>query len=270
MTSLLPDNTTYIYSLYKFALIPQMTEQLEDLAQMAEHEDWSYQYTYSEFKKPILFYYIHYSFMRIQEENKIEETNDKRFCCFNTGLVTEFQEPIYMVFEQNFLKDNPSPWHFKKFSKKGDYELTKFTVLPQMANYFEDPSLLVFDTRLELRANYEHIISENRERFPKKYKKMAIYGLQNLVKGAIESAKERVTRNYKVAIPQYYRNKVQLLLPLCLEDPRKADLALVVARYDREGDEIKSFYRASTCLTLDMAYSNARLLARPDRDWLQP
>ena len=264
------DTGTYVYPLYKFAFIPQMTEQLEDLAKLAESEDWSYQHTHSEFSKPILFNYIHYTFMRIQEEGKIAETNDKRFSCFNTGLVTEFQEPIFMVFEQNFLKDNPSPWHFKKFAKRGDFELTKFTVLPQMANYFDDPSLLVFDTRLELRANYEHIIAENKERFSEKYRSRPIYGLQNLVKGAIESAKERVTRNYKVAIPQYYRSRVQLLLPLCLEDPRLADLALVVARFDKEGGETASFYRASTCLTLDMAYNNARLLARPDRDWLQP
>ncbi len=270
MPSTSSDTSSFVYPLYKFAFIPQMTEQLEDLAKLAEPEDWSYQFTPSEYSKPILFNYIQYTFMRIQDEGKLAETGDKRYCCFNTGLVTEFQEPIFMVFEQNFLKDDTRPWHFKKFAKKGDYELTKFTILPGMANYFDDPSLLVFDTRLELRANYEHIISENRERFPPKYNSMPMYGLQNLVKGAIESAKERVTRNYKVAIPQYYRNKVQLLLPLCLEDPRKADLALVVARYDREGNETTSFYRASTCLTLDMAYNNARLLARPDRDWLQP
>ena len=28
--------------------------------------------------------------------------------------------------------------------------------------------------------------------------------------------------------------------------------------------------RRSTVLTLDMAYNNARLLARPDNEWLQP
>ncbi|MCH8930901.1 MAG: DUF3825 domain-containing protein [Proteobacteria bacterium] len=30
------------------------------------------------------------------------------------------------------------------------------------------------------------------------------------------------------------------------------------------------FYCAATCLTLDMAYNNARQLARPDSDWLEP
>ena len=184
-------DNSYIYPLYKFAYIPQMTEQLEILANMAEKEEWSYQFTSSDFPKPILFNYIQYTFMRIQEEEKFSQTNDNRFCCFNTGLVTEYQEPIFMVFEKNNHKDFPSPWRFRQFSKKGDYELTKFTVLPPMANYFDDPSLLVFDSRLDLRANYEHIISDNKDRFPEKYQPMANYGLQNLVKGAVESAKDR-------------------------------------------------------------------------------
>jgi hypothetical protein len=50
---------------------------------------------------------------------------------------------------------------------------------------------------------------------------------------------------------------------LCFKDPQQADLALVVERH-------QTFYRAATCLTLDMAYNNARQLARPDRDWLKP
>jgi len=44
-----------------------------------------------------------------------------------------------------------------------------------------------------------------------------------------------------------------------MEDGR-ADLALVV-----EKDADRKAYRGNTVLTLDMAYSNARLLARPDR-----
>jgi hypothetical protein len=52
-------------------------------------------------------------------------------------------------------------------------------------------------------------------------------------------------------------------LPLCLLKPSVADLALVVST--KEGQ-----YRGDTILTLDMAYSNARLLCRPDSDWLKP
>ncbi|KPB12357.1 hypothetical protein AC518_4171 [Pseudomonas syringae pv. syringae] len=35
-------------------------------------------------------------------------------------------------------------------------------------------------------------------------------------------------------------------------------------------EDHNSFYRAATCLMLDWAYSNARLLAKPDKEWLQP
>ena len=56
---------------------------------------------------------------------------------------------------------------------------------------------------------------------------------------------------------------LQLLLPLCLVRPDQADLALVVERENQ-------VYRASTVLTLDMAYNNARLVARPDTEWLDP
>ena len=132
-----------------------------------------------------------------------------------------------------------------------------------MAHYFDDPSVLVFDSRKELRVNAEHIIADNLKRFPDSLQNMNSFGVQNLVKGAIDSAIERARRNYKTAIPQYYQGSIQLLLPISLLDPQKADLALVVERFT-------DFYRGSTCLTLDMAYNNARQLARPDRDWLVP
>lgn len=70
-------------------------------------------------------------------------------------------------------------------------------------------------------------------------------------------------RNYKIAVPQYFitEGTIQLLIPLCLAAQDVADLAIVVEDYG-------NMYRASTCLTLDQAMNNARLLARPDRDCL--
>jgi hypothetical protein len=53
-----------------------------------------------------------------------------------------------------------------------------------------------------------------------------------------------------------------LLLPLCLNTKAKADLALVIEKEN-------GVYRASTCLTLDMAINNARLIAKPDDEWLK-
>jgi hypothetical protein len=71
-----------------------------------------------------------------------------------------------------------------------------------------------------------------------------------------------------VIVPQWYpalrEAGAQFLVPLDLTGDGRADLALVVSAI---GDQE---YRGNTVLTLSMAYTNARLVARPDSDWLLP
>lgn len=246
-----------------FAMMPKFAENIDALSNLAEPEDWEYRNTSSSHRNTVLRNYLNYTYQRIAEEGKITITPDQEYCCWNTGLISATQEPIFALFSKNQIQERQSYWHFWRFARKAEREMSRFTQVPDMAHYFDDPSVLVFDTRRELRVNVEHIVADNIERFPDNLRIMSKFGLQNLIKGAIDSAKERVRRNYKIAIPQYYQGQVQLLLPLSLTDPARADLALVV-------DRISDFYRAATCLTLDMAYNNARQLARPDRDWLVP
>jgi hypothetical protein len=250
-------------SFHEFALMPRFDEQIEVLANLADSEDWDYHHTACPESRPILRNYVKYTYRRIAQEKKIAVTKDEKHACWNTGLVTPHQEALYILFEENKFMDRKSYWHFWKFARSGNWELNQFPVLPEMAHYYEDPTLLVYDIRRELRPNVEHIIADNRPRFPSALQGMSDFALQNLLTGAIDAVIERVKRNYKTAVPQLYDGTVQLLLPLCLTDPSKADLALVVERFPE-------FYRAATCLPLDWAYSNARQLARPDRDWLQP
>lgn len=250
-------------NLFDFAFVYAPNERLHELAEAAEDEDWTYQRTQSEHPFPVLYNYVRYTYRRVAEENKIALSEDGQFSCFNTGLVTPNQEPLFASFETN-RREGAQPWFFKDWFRRGQWELTKFPELPDLAHYFDDPTCLVFDTRRDFRVNIEHIIAETpRERFPEPYRGMANYALQTVLRGAVDNARERIRRSYKTAIPQYYRGQTQLLLPLCLSSPQIADLALVVERHS-------TFYRAATCLTLDMAYNNARQLARPDRDWLQP
>ncbi|GBF08260.1 hypothetical protein DAERI_330001 [Deinococcus aerius] len=242
---------------------------LEELAQLAEPEDWSYQHVRTQEQYPVLLNYLRYTYKRLAEETrqrphqpKIVTSDDGQAMTFNTGLVTPNQEAIYAFAAPNQRPD-AQPWFLVSWSRRGEMRMNAFSALPEMAHYFDDPAVLVFDHRKELRTNVEHIISDNKERFPDPYRQMDNYQLQTFLQGAIMNAVERVRRNYKAAIPQYYWGRVQLLLPLCLTRPGVADLALVV-------EDLGAFYRASTCLTLDMAYNNARQLARPDRDWLHP
>lgn len=254
--------TVWPEDLFEFSFISNTDGRIQDLAELCENEQWNYASTATHRPNPILFNYLRYTFSRLSEENKIEMSQDGSQATFNTGLVTPNQEPIYALFERNSNTDK-QPWYLRKWVRRGENDLIKFQSLPEMAHYFDNPAVLVFDHNKELRANIEHIIQDNKERFPTPYREMENYPLQTFIKGALDNALERVKRNYKTAIPQYYRGRVQLLLPLCLSSPQKADLALVA-------EDHGSFYRASTCLTLDMAYNNARQLARPDRDWLAP
>lgn len=259
----MPPQSTWPDALYDLVFIPRIEDRLEELARIAEPEEWHYQNTPTDHRVPILFNYLRYTYARLAEEEKIAVSDDGQCIVFNTGLVTPNQEPLYLFANQNRLSDARQPWHFQEWCRRGENELVRFSQLPDMAHYFGDPAGLVFDLRKEFRANIEHIISDNKERFPERYRSMDNYALQTFLKGAIDNAKERVRRNYKTAIPQYYKGRIQLLLPLCISNAHTADLAMVV-------EDHGAFYRASTCLTLDMAYNNARQLARPDRDWLQP
>ena len=89
------------------------------------------------------------------------------------------------------------------------------------------------------------------------------FALKFFLTEAIDTVRERVSRNYKTAIPQYHRGRPQLLLPICISHPRVDDLALAVERFD-------DHYRAATSQTLEMVCNNARQLAGLDKDWLQP
>jgi Domain of unknown function (DUF3825) len=251
-------------SFYDFCFMPHFEQRLDELAEMAEPEDWTYKIAQSSKAKPILENLVRYTYKRIADEkNKVALSVDEQNSCWNTGLVTPLQEPIYIGFERNKLPNAAQYWHFWRFFRRGGWEANRFASLPDIAHYYDDPSALVLDTRREIRPNVEHIISDNRERFPPSLQALPDTALQYLLAGAIAAAIERSKRNYKTAIPQYYNGNIQLLLPLCLFKGDQADLALVVERFH-------DFYRAATCLTLDMAYNNARQLARPDRDWLNP
>ncbi|NBI16946.1 DUF3825 domain-containing protein [Neglecta sp. X4] len=254
-------------SLYEFAQIADFYGVIEDLANLVEDEDWNYHNTLGTTTDfPILENYIRNTYIRLAREKKVAYSSDFGFCCFDTGLLSKVQhEPIYMQFCENTNPNIDCYWYFSKFFRRGDNEVRRYPKLPEMAFYWEDPTKLIFDPRKELIVNVEHIIQDNKARFPNPFSTMPDYQLQLIIDGSVKAARERLRRNYKIAVPQYFitSGTIQLLIPLCLAAQDTADLAIIVEDYG-------TMYRASTCLTLDQAMNNARLLARPDRDWLNP
>ncbi|MEI6050908.1 MAG: DUF3825 domain-containing protein [Bacteroidota bacterium] len=252
--------------LFKYAYLGKIEEVLIKLKDMAMPENWEYSHTPNPKPYPILFSYLLHTFTRIQEEGKILK-HDKH-SCFNTGLVTPNQEEIFMLFKE---RPHNTDLYFVDFCKESNISMTKFCPLPERATYFNDVSELFYDTKIDLRINIDHIVEDtnNFARLPEQIRGVSQHQIINTLNGAIEHAKKRIKRNYKTAVPQYYRGQnftegqLQLLIPLCLTDPAKADLALAIYK---NGDS----YNGRTCLTLDMAMNNARLITKPDDDWLTP
>lgn len=89
--------------------------------------------------------------------------------------------------------------------------------------------------------------------------------LEAAFRNAVRKAVMRVSWNYRTAIPVYFPsyNKMSILLPLSFQTSSDAEIALVVER-----NPVSKKYTAPTILDLPTAYSNARLVCKPESDWL--
>lgn len=242
-------------------------------------EKWSYQ---NKNDYGILRSYLTFTFEKLWNE-RAEATEDKKqsfvfegdnAACFNTGLFDKNWQPIYFYCVKN-PKEGRQPWMFKTFFNSFTIQTagipTAIISSLRRANYFDDPGALIFNVNLDIIPQWNHILDdeENFNRIPEQIRNLGKGACQNMIDGAISRVKNRIAANYKTVVPQYYRGsnggRIQLLAPLYLTNENKPDLALVLSL-----NEDKTLYLGHTCLTTEMAYNNARLIARPDSDWLKP
>ena len=265
------ENTSYKpeYNLLQDAFLGSkelLNSKLQFLASMAQPEQWNYE---GSEEKSILYNYLCYTYDRIKMEGKIEILDDGSAMCFNTGLLTEHGADIYAYFikNRNGNRREGQDWFLYGFKQRSDSEMRQFKNFPEIADYFTTPSDFIYDKNRDLSIDYDHIIDDNYDRF------VGVglqdkYMINGLLEHAVQRIVEKVKRNYKLAIPQYYtdkatgESKIQLLLPLFLKSNEVADLALVV-------DKGKYNYVGKTILTLAWAYVNSRRIVRPDVDWLK-
>ena len=171
---------------------------IEELKSIAMKEDWDYKKNPIG-KNPILENYIKHTFVKLYEEKKVLEQNG--YSVFNTGLVTDYQEEIF-AFSQYNKRQSSIKWFFIGWRKSSDRDLMKFTKLPENANYFDNSSDLIYDTKLNLRPNINHIIDDNITRFPTALQTMDKYQLGVLLEGTINDAIKELGE----IIKQPYRN----------------------------------------------------------------
>lgn len=259
----------YNSELFALAFFPSYNNSINFLAEnLADREPWDY--SDSTIKTyPILKNYLEFTYRKLKREGKVAYTTDNKFACFNTGLVTSNLEDIFAFFEEyrNPRPGTTTPFCFKAFLKESDNNILRnFSGnIPSIANFFERPELLIFNPKCRLIPDIDHIIRDNIGRFPPHLQNADEGEVRRQLVGAIDEIKKRVRNNYKIAVPQYYDGKIQLLLPLTLTaGSPNPDLALVVHKLD------ENTYTARTCLTLKMAYNNARLIVKPQSVWLRP
>lgn len=249
--------------LFDFAFFPNFNESMVALANLAADETWCFANDNDQYS--ILKSYLEHTLRRVKHEKKIKQNQAGTHLVFNTGLFTANFEEIYALFQdhRNPPAANPTQKFFTGFRKGSDIDIVNiFDQLPERANYFAKPENLIFDPNKAIAINIDHIVDDNIDRLPAAYR-----GNRNvmmmLLDGAITKSKKLATLDYKIAIPQCHNNHIQLLLPLFMTNEETPDAALVLAN-------INNSYRASTILTLRMAYNNARLIVKPSSYWLSP
>lgn len=237
---------------------------LENLAELAEPEPWCYENRKDD-PYHILKFYIFDTFSRCQKEDKILYSKNGERCTFNTGLLTKNNQDILALFAKNNRSD-AQPWFLVKFVSKESIEyMSNFETVAELPKYWYNYEELYFNPDLDIQLNIDHILDDNWDRIS------SIVGnslskaiIRQLLLGALEDTKIKIKRNMRLVVPQYYREKIMFLIPIVfnLDDDKKVTFAIAVDKMnDRQ-------YRANTIFTLDMAYSKARQLMRPESNWL--
>lgn len=294
--------------LERFAWLGPWEAFLDELASLALPEAWDFECPDepSAHRNVILKSYICTTFYRLKLEDKVCVDDAARFAAFNTGLVNRRYDDIYACFEPGVgtIPWKFSGFCTGGARGLGKQLVSLFNPLPEPASYFGSKDDLLFDLERELIIDFDHILIDNLERLPVAFLEEELHsspeGLQLAravresdgederadaladladfllendrmfrrlrwrLSDAVELARKRVRWNYKTAIPSYYprANAMSLLLPLCLLDDEHADAALVVQLMPSGN------YQGQTILTMQQAYTNARLICRPDSDWL--
>ena len=231
---------------------------------------------------PKLKNYLNYTFVRLQtlETESPGEYflfDDKQeWICFNTGLQNAYGVDLLAVFQKYRARKNddaapppPRPdWVYKYCLAHNDgvYRRLFGTRLPKIAWYSTDSRDFVFNMGYSLDKDaFEHLFDRAKQRagLPNASDEV----VRNYLRGAIENLIPKILRNYKVAIPVYYveEKRMQLLLPFV-----SASNTNDVSCFLIERDDNNKCYHLKTIFDLDQAYFSARLITRPDKEWLNP
>lgn len=248
------------------------------------YDSWEFQQArfktkYSRVAVPKLKNYLNYTFIRLNalEQNEPGKyfllSSNGEWVCFNTGLQNPYGVDLLATFQKYQARDASNlqsrpDWVFKGCYASNDRQHRHYfgNETPDIAWYSTDSRDFIFDTSYLLDKDaFDHLFDRAKERAG--LPSATDDAVRNYLRGAIENLVPKIRRNYKVAIPVYFveEKRMQLLLPfVSASDPNDVSCFLV------ERDDTNRSYHLKTIFDLDQAYFSARLITRPDRDWLNP
>lgn len=246
--------------------------------------------------------YFNHMFDKVVEDGLLAIHPNGNSAVFHTGLLTRSDQDIYAVFVPNERSD-AQDWFFRGFSTRdaiglGELlaEYDELPVRPRFIHRAEqafyapqsgtpecDWLQLILDNVSRIPRQLIHDATDDRIQLPdlRDVGKEAYIecleeagrrlkddqGLDQLARwfeAALDVTMDRLHMDYKLAVPAWHAKDkcVALMLPLQVRQ-RETNVALAVNWESEEG-----CYRGVNLLTMEMAYNNARLIARPEARWL--
>ena len=146
-------------NLYDFMVWGDYNQKIQMLTSIILPERWT---TRTGTKNGVLKNYLSYTFQKLISENKILTTDE--YVIFNTGLFTRKKyDPVFVC---GSIKGEVVS--FEGFCTPKELIKNGISDFPDRADYFSNPSLLMFDWHYKVNVDYDHILydEDNRERLP--------------------------------------------------------------------------------------------------------
>lgn len=278
-----------------FETIEDMNDLLARLADEALYENWKFSNSPSKVSHPILKNYLENTYFQLVHQNKIFINEAEEKMLLNTGLIDASFNELFLVCDivpnsardGLFRQEYRSPEIYKS-SNRVFSNYSRNAPLP-VATFYENPGDLLFNWEIAQKPGGiniadEHIFKDNMGRINLGLRDPSVrFSFENsqdvarcrqMFEGALKASLELSKRNFKFVAPQFWpaTGRIQFLMPIYLEgvqEIKQGDMRDVLPPTVALSMElVHGQYIGTTILTLDMAYQNARLIARPDGFWL--
>lgn len=229
----------------------------------------------SRFYEPIFCILVPYGFKEVASVEREDIPNRDTWFIKAFATQSDLYKPL---FTKNLLKSNISG---ELVDKLGIY-FKENEELPSKAWYFSGCNIdqIIFNPSIPVCKSIDmhHLFGftleqqrKRRNRLPLKFRNDTEGVLAKKIKSGIETMINKITYNYRMAVPHYFVDKnaikgeIQLLCPIHLIPEEYPDDECAISLKLSEGAKE---YRIVALLSKDQAYSNARLLQHVDQEWL--